>query len=366
MAEQHERRLSKLRQLMVQKGIDCVLICNSPNLFYMTHYAPKKCERLQIAFIPLDSDPVIIVPTIYQAHSEPECTIKDQRYWIDGIDLVAFIKDILIEKKLVGKKIAIDDTFEFFQMDIVKQATPDSEFVLGSSVFTELRMRKQPDEIALMLKSGEISDELTGMALEKVLCGLSESQLKTWIEYELSMRGMTDGFSNLVAFGENTASSHHVSGPRKLQQGEPFYFDLGGAYNHYWSDITRSFHVGNPSARYIECYNRVKEAQQLAFEYIKPGVRACDAHMVAWNYLDKHGLSKYFLHRLGHGVGMLGHELPNLSSDNTLVLEPGMSFSCEPGVYFKGEWGIRIEDTIVVTETGALSFNKFTKDLIVL
>jgi Xaa-Pro dipeptidase len=351
---------------MEQKGIDCVLICNSPNLYYMTGYSPKKCERLQIAFVPLDSEPVMIVPALYRAHSEPECCFKDQRYWIDGVKLVAFTKDILAEKHLLGKKIAIDDTFEFFQMEVIRQANPNSTYSLGSDLFTEMRMRKDADEIALMLKSGQLSDEAVGMLLNKVLDGQSEAELKTWIEFELSMRGMTDGFSNLIAFGENTGSPHHVSGPRTLHKGEAFYLDIGGGYNHYWSDITRSFHVGKPSDRYIECYNRVREAQQLAFEYIKPGVRACDAHMVAWNYLDKYGLSEYFMHRLGHGVGMLGHELPNLSSDNQLILEPGMSFSCEPGVYFKGQWGIRIEDTIVVTETGAMSFNAFTKDLTIL
>lgn len=366
MEEIYASRLTKLHAVMARKGVDAVLICNSPNLFYMTGYAPKKCERLQIAFVPYDGDPVMIVPALYRAHAELDCAFQDQRYWNDGADLVAFVRDILTEKHLLGKRIAVDDTFEFFQLEIVRRATPDSVFSLGSELFTELRMRKDAQELELMRRSGELSDEAVGMIVEQVLSGKSEAELKAWIEFELAKRGMTDGFSNLIAFAENTGSPHHVSGGRVLHSGEAFYLDIGGGYQHYWSDITRSFFVGRPPQKYIDCYQRVREAQQLAFASIRPGVRACDVHMVAWNYLNQYGLAEYFTHRLGHGIGMLGHELPNLSPDNTLVLEPGMCFSCEPGVYFQGEWGIRIEDSVAVTETGAISFNHYPKDLITL
>lgn len=360
----YPKRRTQLLTMMEKQAIDCTIVCNSPNLFYMTGYLPKKCERLQIALFPLDSEPILITPALYLVNAEQECCITDLRVWTDGDDLTAFVKNVLAEKNLINKTYAIDDTFEFRQLYPIQQASPNSQLVPGSNVFTELRMRKSPKEVELMAVSGALSDEAMGMLVEQLLSGRSESELKSWIEFELLKRGMSDGFSNLIASGPNCSAPHHVSGSRMPQRGDAVYLDIGGAYQHYWSDITRSLHIGKPSDRYVEIYKIVREAQQLAFESIKPGIRACDVDKVARDYLAKHNLD--FIHRLGHGEGLEGHELPNLAKDCGIILEPGMTFSCEPGVYFSGEFGIRIEDTVCVTETGVISFNHYTKDLIIL
>lgn len=366
MCDIHASRLNALRSLMKENNVNLTVICNSPNLFYMTGYAPKKCERLLVALVPLDSDPLLIVSKIYSMDSEKMCNIRDQRAWQDGDDILKLVKDILVEKNLIGKTIAIDDTTTFAQTSYFLCATPNSVFMPASGMFSKMRMRKSPEEVEQMRESGKLTDKAIGMLIDSIMSGKSEMQLHNWIEYELGSQGMRQGFSNLIASGVNTASIHHVSGDRIPQIGDAVYLDIGGAYKHYWSDATRSFHIGKPSVKYVDTYNRVKEAQQLAADAVKPGVRACDVDAVARNYLAKYDLAKYFVHRLGHGVGLDGHERPNLSPDETIILEPGMSFSCEPGVYFNGEWGIRIEDTIIVTEKGHESFNSFTKDLIIL
>lgn len=361
----YEVRLEQLRKAMREQDVDCVAICNSPNLFYMTGYAPKKDERFQVVFVPQSGDPILAVPKMYHVNSCKECSVADQRTWVDGDDMNGYVKGILDALGVKGGRVAIDDTFEFRTFNLIRKALPNAEFVPGSNLFTLLRMRKSEDEIALMKRSGELSDLAMQKVIDEIPSGKSEAELKTWIEYWYQMQGMLDGFSNLIAFGVHTGSAHHVSGPATPKPGDAVYLDLGGAYQHYWSDITRSLHIGKPSDEYVEVYKRVREAQQLAFESIRPGILASDVHMVAWNYLAKYNLAKYFTHRLGHGMGMDGHELPNLSRDSSIVLEPGMTFSCEPGVY-NGRFGVRIEDTVCVTETGAISFNHFTKDLIVL
>lgn len=363
----HEYRFAQLQKSMADQAIDCVVICNSPNLYYMTGYAPKKDERFQVVFVPQQGAPILAVPKMYHVDSVVKCNVQDQRTWIDGDDMQGYVNGIINELGCADGRIAIDDSLEFRTLNLIFKAAPKADYVLGSNLFTLLRMRKSPDEIAMMAKSGELTDQAVQLVIDEIASGSgkSEAELKTWIEYWYQMQGMTDGFSNLIAFGAGTGSAHHVCNDKVCQPGDAIYLDLGGGYKHYWSDITRSFHMGKPSDEYVSVYNHVREAQQRAFEAIKPGVRACDVHMVAWNYLDEHGLSCYFPHRTGHGVGMEGHELPNLSKDNPLILEPGMTFSCEPGVY-NGKFGVRIEDTVCVTETGAMSFNHYTKDLIIL
>lgn len=366
MIDLYQKRIRKAQKIMSEQGLGCVAVCNSPNLYYMTGYSAKKCERLLAAFIPQEGEPVLVVPAIHHFSSQKECAIEDQRSWIDGDNVVGIVKDILVQCGAEGEKIAIDDTFEFRQFDIVKTASPKSEFVLGSNIFTSLRMRKNQEEIEKMKASGKLSDEVTKMLIENIMSGKSEAEMKADIELWLTKQGMRDGFSNLIAAGIHCASPHHTCTDYVPQKGDAVWVDIGGAYDHYWSDITRSFHIGKPSGRYVYIYNHVREAQRIAFESIKPGVRACDVHTTAWNYLDKYDLAHLFTHRLGHGMGLDGHELPNLSPDNEMLLEPGMTFSCEPGCYEpESRFGVRIEDTVCVTETGAVSFNGFTKDLII-
>ena len=264
--ENYEMRFEKLRREMEKRKIHGVVVCNSPNLFYMTGYSPKKCERLQVAIIPLHSDPLMIVPQIYASNAENECFIKDLRVWSDGADLLRFVEEVLREKNLLGKTIAVDDTIEFRQYAFFMNASRDSLFVSASDVFTPLRMYKSEKEVEILKASARLTDEAIGLLVDNIMSGKSEAELRDWIEYDLSNKGMRYGFSNLIASGSNTAYIHHVSGEHVPQIGDAVYVDIGGAYNHYWSDSTRSFHIGKPSEKYVETYNRVREAQQLAAE----------------------------------------------------------------------------------------------------
>jgi len=362
----YAERHNKLLEVMRDKGWDCVILWPSPNMYYMTGYYPKPDERLQIAFIPVQGEPVLIVPRLYSGESKHKCWIKDQRSWIDGDDILALTKDVIKDLGLKDARIALDDTMGFLQVSTIQAACPKAEFGLAGTVMSPLRLEKGPEEIALMQKSSQISDEVMQIGIDACLSGQNEQQLVDLVEYELRKRGMANGFSNLIASGTHSALPHHVSSKRVPQKGDAVFLDIGGAYERYWSDITRTIHIGPPSAKFIKAYEAVKEAQQRASEAVKPGVTAEEVHETAFGYLEKKGLSKYFFHRVGHGMGLEGHELISINRGNHLVLKPGMTFSVEPGVYFEGEFGIRIEDTVVVTETGHKSLTEFTRDLIVL
>ena len=230
--ELYQKRYDLLLSVMDEQEVACTVVCNSPNLFYMTGYKPKKDERLQIAFFPRAAEPVMIVPAIYHINAESDCAIADLRVWSDGDDLVALVRGVLEEKKLVGASLAIDDMFEFRQLQPIRLASPDSQLVLGSGMFTPLRMRKSPEELEAMAESGALSDEAVGMIIDKLLSGQSEAELKNWIEFELLNRGMVYGFSNLIACGVNTNAPHHVSGPRVPKMRDAVSLDSGGALKH--------------------------------------------------------------------------------------------------------------------------------------
>jgi Xaa-Pro aminopeptidase len=361
-----KERYERILKGMQSQGWDGVVLWPSANLFYVTGYAPKPDERLQVAIIPASGSPVLIVPKLYANHAKEECWIADQRDWRDGDDLYALVADVIEEMGLRQGKIAIDDTMGFTQADPFLKACPKGSFGLASSVFTPLRNIKGALEISLMEKSGIISDEVMPLAIAACAEGKTELEIKDFVEVELKKRGMAGPFSNLIASGANSANPHHVSGDRVPAQGDMVFLDLGGAYKKYWSDITRTICIGTPTEKMREAYKQVQEAQELAKAAVRPGVPAEEVHRVAYNHLAQKGLEKYFIHRTGHGMGLDGHELPSINFGNKMLLEPGMVFSVEPGVYFPGEFGIRIEDSVVVSEKGYQSFNHFRHDLICL
>lgn len=366
MTNLHGERVEKARKAIKQQNIDCLVLCNSPNLYYLTNYSPKKDERLQIAFITANGESVMIVPMLYSMNAEKSCNIKDRRIWQDGDNVYSLIDDVIRELGLKDGRIAIDDTMEFMQFDTLLQSAGTAEFVSANSVLKQLRMKKGPEEIELMVQSAKLSDDVMNLAIEACLNGKSEAQIKNLVEYELTNQGMAGGFSNLIASGANSSSPHHVSGDRVPGKGDCVYLDLGGAYKKYWSDITRTIHIGKASDKFLKNYEYVKEAQQLAKEAVRPGVTANDVHMTAVNFLANKGVDKYFIHRTGHGIGLEGHEEPYIARGNNLVLEEGMAFSIEPGVYYKEEFGIRIEDIVVVTKDGHRVLNNFSRDLIII
>jgi Xaa-Pro aminopeptidase len=361
-----KERNDRILKEMKIKGFDCIVLWPSSNLFYLTGYAPKADERLQIAIIKAQGDPLFIVPRIYSDEAKKHCWIKDQRQWKDGDNLYHLVADVAKEVGIQNSKIAIDDTMGFMQTDTVLKACPKASFGLASSVFTPLRNIKGSDEISLMEQSGKISDAVMALTVDECVSGKSELEIKDYVESELKKRGMAGPFSNLIASGPNSSNPHHVSGDRIPTKGDVVFLDIGGAYKKYWSGITRTVCLGKATDKVREAYKAVQEAQEKAREAVKPGVAAEEVHAVAFNHLAKKGLEKYFIHRTGHGIGLDGHELPSINFNNKIILEPGMAFTVEPGVYFSGQFGIRIEDSVVVTETGYKSFNHFKRDLICL
>lgn len=172
--------------------------------------------------------------------------------------------------------------------------------------------------------------------------------------------------SGIVASGENTALAHHVNSDRIVRKGDALMFDIGGTYQGYHADFTRTFSIGQPAEDFKTVYNIVLEAHLAGVRAAKPGEKACDVDCAAREVIQRAGYGSFFTHRLGHGIGLDVHEPPFISAISPLSLEPGNVFSCEPGIYLPGRFGIRIEDLLVMGENGIQSLNTLSKELTIL
>ena len=366
MTTVYKRRYENLLKKMETKECGGLALCTSPNLFYITGYAPKVDERFQVLFVSLKHPPILVVPKLYQDEAEKNCWVEEQIIVNDG-DNIEFLMASLMERmKISGSLFALDETMQINKAYPILKNHPQERIIVADEIFSELRVIKDEYEINMLEESGKICDEVMDLACKYCRPNISEVEIKDYVEQEFKKRNVRDCYSNLIASGENTSLPHHSTGNRLLEHGDVVYFDIGGTYNKYWSDCTRTFYIGEPPKGFLDTYQIVKNAQQKAREKIKPGITAEELYFTAYNELEEMNLGKYFIHRLGHGLGLEGHENLSINKGNKIELREGMVFSIEPGVYFKGKYGIRIEDTVLVTKYGHKSFNKFNRELILL
>ena len=261
-----------------------------------------------------------------------------------------------------------DQIFSHFLYRL-RAAAPEAEFVPGGALLNPIRMVKEARRAGIPDPGGRCRrphlPRLAGAAAHRHERG--GSQTATCWRY-LPEHGHDRGAPTgaIVGVGENGASPHHHVGPRRIAPGDAVVVDFGSSVNGYWSDMTRSFHIGPPSEEYRRVYDTVNEANQLAFEAVRPGVTAESIDAVARGHISAAGYGAAFLHRTGHGLGFDIHEAPYIVQGDTTILREGMVFSIEPGIYLKGRFGVRIEDIVTVTADGARRFNHSTHELQVL
>lgn len=222
---------------------------------------------------------------------------------------------------------------------------------------------KSEHELALIKKSCEICEKSFYEVINDLKTGVTEREIAAKLEYYFKKNGASGtSFDTIIAFGAGGSVPHYLTGDNVLEENMPVLMDFGCKYKGYCSDMTRSFYYGNPPSEYVRVHNAVREAKEKAFENIREGMTGAEADAVSRNVLKGYGLDEYFVHSLGHGVGVKIHEYPRLSPSGKRVLKNGAVFSIEPGVYFEGKFGIRNEDTAYLKDGKAVSF--FGKDLI--
>ena len=296
---------------------------------------------------------------------------EDARASIEGIEVVEFTSAPYDElARILGNPLRIgieDKSISLAEYRALKSVFPEAEFVGISDKIADLRAVKTSEEIEKITRAAEIADKSFSQLLRKIKNGVSEKELAAELDYLLRSNG-ADGnsFDTIIAFGSNTSKPHSHPTDKKLEKGNLILMDFGCVVDGYCSDMTRTMAYGDLSKEMRARYSCLLSAQQFALGAIRAGITGREADALAREYLKSHGLDGFFLHSLGHGVGVEIHEEPYLSPRSETILAENMVITVEPGIYFADEGGIRIEDLAVVTESGLSVLSQSQKELIII
>lgn len=358
----YEQRAERAQKLMAQQGIDWLIVSHSTDLFYLISFTKQQSERLVLLMIPREGRPKMVIPGFETSVFEKYAGFFDLVGWEETenpVDKVAAI----VGGDGAGKTIAVGDQLHSIFLLRIQQALSGAKYVPGQAITARLRMIKTPDEIAQLRTAAEGADRSYEALFNQPLVGMSELEVLRFLHAQLLANAHQTVGNGIVGAGAHGASPHHKTSESRLQNGDAVVVDFGGGVNGYRSDITRTFQLGEPADEFRKIYEITREAQQLGFEAVKPGVTTEYIDEVTRGYITKHGYGEYFLHRTGHGIGLDGHESPYLVKGDQTVLEEGMTFSIEPGIYLKGKYGVRIEDIVAVTATGGDRLNQSPREL---
>lgn len=348
-------------------GLDALLLNAGPSLVYLTGMHFHLSERPIIAIFAGEHEPVIFLPELemlkvsglpYQLRACPYGEKPDD--W--GGILRTAISTLNLNRKRIGVE---PRQLRLLEYNLVRACIPEASFLDGSELISSLRARKDGDEIAAIRKAVSVAETSLEAAIPLVKTGMTEKELAAELVVQLLRHGSQPEmpFAPIVSSGPNSANPHAVPTERKLQPGDLLVVDWGAAVDGYVSDLTRTFAVGEPDAEFRKIHQIVLEANEAGRQAGKPGVPCAQVDMAARSVIEKAGYGEYFTHRTGHGIGMEGHEAPYLRTDNLQLLEEGMVYTVEPGIYLPDRNGVRIEDNMVITGDGADCLSAMPREL---
>jgi Xaa-Pro dipeptidase len=364
-------RFRRAAEAAAAAGVDALLVSPGSDLRYLLGAGGSSFERLTCLVLPAAGSaaaPALVVPKLEQpgyASVPTDALGVHVATWVDGEDPYRLVADLL---KGTAKSMAVTDMMPALHTLGLRDALPDARQGLAGPVLRELRMRKDDGEIEALRKAGAAIDRVHARMGEWLRPGRTEAEVGADIAAAIVAEGHEVAAFVIVGSGPNGASPHHGVSDRVIEQGDVVVVDIGGPVPEgYNSDSTRTYSVGVPGFDdVLDTYAVLKTAQQAAVDAAGPGVTAEAVDAAARDIIADAGFGEFFVHRTGHGIGLDVHEDPYIVSGNDLVLEVGMAFSIEPGIYLPGRWGARIEDIVVVSEEGAVRLNTRPHELAVL
>ncbi len=366
-------RLARARARMADDGVDVLLLSVGADLPYFCGYEAMPLERLTMLVVPRDGHATLVVPHLEAPRVVERPDVFDLATWRDGEDPIALVVDRLPAGPGGTVRAAIgDQAWAGFAVDLLA-ARPDLALTRASEVTAPIRMVKDAAEVeALRAAAAAVDRILADVQTGAVpLAGRTEADVAARIGRQILDEGHHRINFVIVASGPNAASPHHEPGDRVIRSGESVLFDIGGTMFGadgvgYCSDITRCVHLGEPPAEFAEAYEALHAAQAAGVAAATVGTPCEDVDAVSRRVLNDAGYGEWFVHRLGHGIGVEAHEHPNLVAGNDLPLAPGHAFSVEPGIYVPDRWGMRLEDIVVATTEGPDPLNRIDHGLAVI
>lgn len=341
--EIYVRRLETMQSRLRSLPADGLYATPSANLYYLTGIDFHRSERLTALFLFEGSDPVVLSPAFEAARLRGMSAVGNVVTWEETED--PFGKAAALFPASSGT-LAVEPSTAYEDVERLLSARPGWKPVSAGSLFGAARMIKSPEEIEAIRRAIAIALPRFQKAFAALAPGAIESEISALV-----------GGENVVQFGPSSALPHGASGGRALARGEAVLIDAWDKPEGYYYDITRSTYYGQPTDEYRNIWEIVLEAQSAAIDKAAPGVPCSEVDAAARKVIEKAGYGEYFTHRLGHGLGIDVHEPPYMVAHNPTVLEPGMTFTSEPGIYLPGKFGIRIEDDILCTEKGSESLS---------
>ena len=362
--------IARIQDRMSQQDVAAMVITPGADLRYVADYDAKALERLTALVIPASGNSTLIAPLLEAGEAResgfgraggPVVT------WTETENPFALVAS-LVEEAGSGS-VAIDDHMWAQRVLHLRELLPNRTQVLAGALLGEIRQIKDQREIDCLQEAASAIEVVHAQVPSIIRPGMTEAEAGSLIAEAILEAGHVAVDFVIVASGPNGANPHHAVSDRVIEAGDPIVVDIGGTMpSGYRSDCTRTYVVGEASEEYLAAYRVLMQAQESAVDFVKPG-RTCEAiddharSIMKDHRFGDEELSAFFIHRIGHGIGLESHEEPYLVAGNTTHLQPGMAFSIEPGFYVPGRFGARIEDIVVCTPDGVRNLNSSTREL---
>lgn len=359
-----ERRAAGAIAAMRRIGVEYIALTPSPNFRYLAGFFEESYERLMLFILTINNERVLIAPRLANIPSWIG-RFSETILWGDEDNVKSIVDKVVKRLRIYGKRGAFEDTMSLRTYELLRESLSPPGIVLASEILRDLRARKSLYEINLISRAVKAAESVFSEIYRILAPGLSEKFVANQISSLVASEGYEEAFKTIVAFGENTSNPHHVPGSRVLSYGDLVLIDLGVSVDGYVSDLTRIYSIGPVPKKVEDSFAALTSCFNEAVSMISPGVRASDIDLRVRSCLTEHGLGGNILHRTGHGIGVEVHEPPYLSITSSDVLDRGNVFTVEPGIYFRGNYGLRVESDVAILDNGdIIILDKISRDII--
>lgn len=361
-------RVARLQGELERRGLDVMALVPGANLFYLTGLSFHLSERPIVAIFPVDAPPAILLPALEEPKLASLALPMEAYPYTDEEGPARVFQRACAALELAEARIGVEGLrMRILEARLLERYAPGCHLIPADEVMESLRIIKDAGEVTAMRRAAAVVEAALRSVLAQVRPGMTEREVAGLLMVEI-LRGGGEGmpFEPIVVAGPNAASPHALPSDRPLRPGEPVIIDCGAVVGGYVSDITRTVALGGLPEEMVRVYEVVRRANEAGRAHVRPGRSAQEVDRAARAVVRAAGYGDFFVHRTGHGLGLEVHEPPYIVEGNALPLQPGMTFTVEPGVYLPGQGGVRIEDDVLVTPGGSETLTTFPRELMVL